>query len=240
VSLHDVAPATWPACQHLLRAVEAVAPVPLTLLVVPNYRRGGDGGASFRRALEQRLARGDELALHGYVHRDEAPAPVGWGEWLRRRWYTAGEGEFAALDEAAVRARLEAGRDWFARRDWPLAGFVAPAWLMNRPTWEWLRGSGLCYTTTLRAFHRLADGRELPAQSLVYSVRGRWRRQLSRTWNANLARRLRTAPLLRLSLHPADADHPSVLAHWQRLLADALHDREPMTKARFCRRWSRD
>jgi len=238
VSLHDVAPATWPACQQLLRAVEAVAPIPLTLLVVPNYRRRGDGDASFRRALSRRLDRGDELALHGYVHRDEGPPPRGPGDWLRRRWYTAGEGEFAALDRASTHERLEAGRRWFAQNDWPLAGFVAPGWLMNEPTWAWLRASGLRYATTLRALHRLDELRCLPAQSLVYSVRGAWRRGLSRAWNAHLDRHLRAEPLLRLSLHPADAAFPRVVAHWQGLIARALHDREPLTKAGFCVRWS--
>ena len=34
VSIHDVAPATWPDCQRVIAAVHAVAPIPLTLLVL--------------------------------------------------------------------------------------------------------------------------------------------------------------------------------------------------------------
>lgn len=240
LSIHDVAPSTWPACARLLAAVESVATVPVTLLVVPHYHRRDDGGAAFRRTLEQRLARGDELALHGYFHLDDGPPPRHWRERLLRTGYTAGEGEFSAMGAQAVRERLEAGRAWFAQRDWPLSGFVAPAWLMNAPTWAYLRGSGLRYTTTLRAFHRLEDGARVRAQSLVYSVRGRWRRDLSRLWNTALLQRQRRAPLLRLSLHPADARYPEVVRHWQRLLARALTEgRVAMTKADFCRTWPR-
>lgn len=235
LSLHDVAPSTWPACQRLLAAIEAVADVPVTLLVVPRYHRRDDGGPAFRRVLEQRLAHGDELALHGYYHLDDGPPARHWREHLLRAGYTAGEGEFSALGAPDVRKRLEAGRRWFAQRDWPLAGFVAPAWLMNAPTWAYLRSSGLRYTTTLHGFHRLEDGALIPAHSLVYSVRGRWRRGLSRLWNTALLQRQRRAPLLRLSLHPADARYPEVVRHWQHLLARALAGgRTAMTKASFC------
>lgn len=234
VSIHDVAPSTWPACKRLLAAIEAVAPVPVTLLVAPAYHRKGDGGPSFHSALERRLARGDELALHGYFHLDEGPPSRGLRERLLRSWYTAGEGEFAALDFGAVRERLEAGQRWFTCHSWPLSGFVAPAWLMSAPTWAFLRTSGLRYTTTLRAFHTLDEGGCVSSQTLVYSVRSAWRRCASYGWNAYLARRLRGAPLLRLSLHPADVHHPRVIRHWQRLLGMALTDRTPMTKAAFC------
>lgn len=51
VSVHDVAPSTWPACVALIDAVRAVADVPLTLLVVPRFHdnawseeSGGDSG----------------------------------------------------------------------------------------------------------------------------------------------------------------------------------------------------
>jgi hypothetical protein len=43
-----------------------------------------------------------------------------------------------------------------------------------------------------------------------------------------LARRTHQAPLLRLELHPADADHPAVLRCWTQLLSDALRTRVPL------------
>lgn len=265
--------------------------MPLTLLVVPHYHHGNSGDGRFRAALDQRLALGDELALHGYFHLDEGPRPRPGRDWLRRRWYTAGEGEFAALDSSAAWLRLEAGLRWFAQRDWPVHGFVAPAWLLSPGSWTALRSLPFRYTTRLRHFHLLSgptppsgldlngdsgqasvygavpatetspstasphharpDGPPLPhasaqtahgglgfdapdtlhSQSLVYSVRSEWRRRVSRHWNEVVYRKLEQAPLLRLSLHPADAAWPEVVAHWQTLLARALDaGREPLTK----------
>ena len=37
VSVHDVAPHTWPECEYLLQSIRQAAPIPVTLLVVPAY-----------------------------------------------------------------------------------------------------------------------------------------------------------------------------------------------------------
>ena len=60
------------------------------------------------------------------------------------------------------------------------------------------------------------------------STRSGWRRGLSLVWNGSLAWRQRNAPVLRLELHPQDADHPSVLRCWSRMLATALRTRQPL------------
>jgi len=44
---------------------------------------------------------------------------------------TPGEGEFWALSEREATRRIEAGVAWFRAQGWPLAGFVAPAWLLG-------------------------------------------------------------------------------------------------------------
>jgi len=66
VSVHDVAPATWTQCERLLGMLDAIGPLPVTLLVVPDFHRAGavDTSAAFIRAIKARLARGDEVALH--------------------------------------------------------------------------------------------------------------------------------------------------------------------------------
>lgn len=232
--LHDVAPATWPACEALLRMIDGCGQVPVTLLVVPDYHhRGGiEADARFRRAIEARLARGDELALHGFHHIDDtAAAPRGPLQWLTRRVYTASEGEFAALEENAAEALLGRGLAIFDALGWPVAGFVAPAWLMSDGTRAALTRSGLQYTSTRTALYRLPDWRQTGHPSLVWSVRSAWRRAASRVVNDIQHRRLRHAPLLRLGLHPADAPHPAAVAYWQRTLQQALVDRRPMTKS---------
>jgi predicted deacetylase len=240
VSIHDVAPATWRDCAQLLEALAPLAPLPLTLLVVPDYHGGGAAlPAWYRHALERRLELGDELALHGWRHLDEGPPPAGWAERARRRLYTAGEGEFAAVPAATAERLLKAGRAWFAAQGWPLAGFVAPAWLLGPGAWAALAEPPpgvprFAYTTTLNGFHALAPRRSVAAPCLVYSTRSGLRRAASLAWNA--LPRGRSAPLLRLALHPADARHPALLRQAVSRLETLLAEREAMTKAQFAAR----
>src|SRR5476651_1723068 len=88
--LHDVAPETWPDYQPFVAAVDALGDIPITWLVVPDFhkRNALDADARFRRVLHDRLARGDELALHGYYHCDDGPAPSTPRDYFMRRTYT--------------------------------------------------------------------------------------------------------------------------------------------------------
>jgi predicted deacetylase len=214
--------------------VHEIAPVPLTWLAVPRYH-GAPRDAAFEAALGERLAHGDELALHGWCHRDEATATGVFDRW-RRTVYTAGEGEFAALPRAEAARRLRDGRAWFEAQGWPLHGFVAPAWLTSAGTWAALDELGFGYTCTLSRLVALPSRRSLHAQSLVYSTRAAWRRALSLGWNAAVARVERSRPLLRLELHPSDAEHAAVRRSWMRLLAAALREREAVTLSQAVRR----
>jgi predicted deacetylase len=241
VSIHDVAPATWPDCLRLWRALRAVADIPLTWLVVPCYH-GRCGGAppcampAYETALEQVLAQGHELALHGYTHLDHGPPPRTLSEAYWRRVFTQSEGEFAALSVRQAQHRLDLGIACFARRGWPLYGFVAPAWLLSDGAWAALRNSRFVYTTTLRHFHLLRERPlALPATSLMYSTRNAAGRLLSPVAVSAAAQRT-TAPLVRLSLHPRDARHPALLRHLQRTVAALLTTHAPLTKADFAKR----
>lgn len=217
----------------ILDALKEVAPIPVTLLVVPDYHHQGriDQDAAFVRAIDQCLAVGHELALHGFYHLDDArSARTPWGN-LKRQVYTAGEGEFAALARDVACERLGAGLQIFKELGWPSPGFVAPAWLMGAGSWEALVQLPFEYTTTLKGLYALPSRRFIPSQSLVYSVRSGWRIWMSRRWNPYLYGRLEQNPILRLSLHPADAAHPQVMRDWQDFLVRALNSREPMTKS---------
>jgi predicted deacetylase len=230
VVLHDVAPATLPACDRMLRAIEEVScDVPLTLLAVPRYHCDPPS-AFFGDWLRARSARGDEVALHGYTHLDDG-VPHGFVDRLRRRHYTRGEGEFADLPITEAMRRLTAGVRWFARERLMLRGFVAPAWLMSPGTWEALRWLDLSYACTLRRLVLVPERRHITSQSLVYSSSSRWRRQASLAWNAAVAVMERKNPLLRFELHPQDADHPSVRRSWQHLLETQLEERRAVVLA---------
>ena len=237
VSIHDVAPATWTECSMLLDAVADVADIALTLLVVPAYHGAMETVPSFDHELERRIARGDELALHGYTHLDTGPPARGWREAYARRVYTSGEGEFAALAAEEAAERLELGMQWFARRGWTLRGFVAPAWLLGAGGWQALHRSPLLYTTTWRRFHLLRHRQSLHAPSLVYSSRNAWGRALSRqavSWTSLMQRE---SPLVRLSLHPRDVHDRATILHFQKLLEQLLRQRQATTKAGYAEAW---
>ncbi len=234
VAIHDVAPHTWRQCERWLDAIHAVADIPVSLLVVPHYHRHPVRNQAFYECqLEERLAHGDELVLHGYTHLDEGPARSGWVDKFVRHVYTRDEGEFYAIDADESRTRIELGLEWFARRHWPVAGFVAPAWLLGQGAWDALRDFPFAYTTTLRRMFLLPERRALPSPCLVYSVGNRWRRGFSYTRNTMLENLAGDAPMMRLALHPNDVHHPGVVRRSQLIIERMLTSRQAMTKRAF-------
>ena len=233
IAIHDVAPATWPACEVLLHLVQRLGAPPATLLVVPDYHRRGsvERDLSFIRAIDQRSARGDEIALHGYHHVDDGPAPHSPGEWLTRRVLTASEGEFASLTEHEAAIRIDAGLRMFGRLGWNVAGFVAPAWLLGDGARAALAKTRVRYTSTHAHLEVLEERRRIAAPAISASTRSSWRRWSSVQW-LRLARiALRDAPLVRVALHPADVGDMRVLDAWRGLLAALLAERVALTKS---------
>lgn len=230
--LHDVAPSTWADYQPFVEAVDALGDVPMTWLVVPDFHRHDalDANPAFRRVLDARVARGDELALHGYYHDDQEPMPNIPRDWFMRRVYTH-EGEFYRLSREAALARLHAGLEMFQRYDWPVQGFVAPAWLMSDGTRQALRELPLSYTSDPQHLYRLPDFSAIAAPGLVWSARSAWRRGLSKILSDQREQRWREASVIRLGLHPVDMRHRFSRDYWlhtlQRLLAEG---RVPLTK----------
>jgi predicted deacetylase len=234
IEIHDVAPATWSLCKPLLALVDEFGEVPVTLLAVPNYHDTGgfDRNPGLVRSLQRRIGRGDEIALHGYFHRDDAPAPHTPIDWVKRRVLTAGEGEFSAISRDEAAHRVWQGWSELNRLFAPVRGFVAPAWLCGRDVWDALHESPLEYAATRNALVMLEDLRSIPAPVITASSRSRWRRGLSRVWLRTLSKVTAGSQLLRVALHPADSVHDDVLDDWRRLLRVLLADREPLTKAR--------
>ncbi|VVO84156.1 hypothetical protein PS838_01965 [Pseudomonas fluorescens] len=233
--LHDVAPQTWADYQPFVAAVDALGVVPMTWLVVPDFHKHNnlDAHPEFRRMLTGRVIRGDELALHGYFHCDEGPRPSTPRDWFMRRIYTH-EGEFYSLSQDAALARLHAGIEVFRRYDWPLAGFVAPAWLMSEGTRQALRQLPLSYTSDPQHLYRLPDFTAVDAPGLVWSARSAWRRGLSKLLSEQRERRWQQASVIRLGLHPVDMRHEFSRHYWLQTLKRLLDEgRIPMTKAHW-------
>ena len=231
--LHDVAPQTWADYQPFVEAVDAMGAVPMTWLVVPDFHKHNDLHAHprFRHVLDSRVERGDELALHGYFHCDEGPSPGTPREWFMRRIYTH-EGEFSSLSRDAALARLRAGIEVFQRYDWPLEGFVAPAWLMSDGTRQALRQLPLRYTSDPQHLYRLPVFTAVDAPGLVWSARSAWRRSVSKLLSDRREQRWRQAPVIRLGLHPVDMRHEFSRNYWLQTLRRLLDQgRRPLTKA---------
>lgn len=237
VSIHDVAPANWPACLRLLQALRAVDDVPVSLLLVPAYHGQLERVDTYDKMLERLLGQGHELVLHGYQHRDSGPPPRHWRERFTRQVLTEGEGEFAAIDAPQARQLLGQGLAWFARRRWPVHGFVAPAWLMGPGAWQAVQEFAFDYTTTRSHFHLLRPHLARRAPSLVFASRNMLGRMVSLPWTAMLARAARQAPLVRLCLHPRDAQSPLLVRQAQALLATMLLTHQPLTKHAYALRW---
>ena len=236
--LHDVAPETWPDYAPFVAAVDALGQIPVSWLVVPDFHRRNplDAHPDFRRMLDGRLARGDELILHGCYHADEAPFPRTPRDWFMRRIYTH-EGEFYALTREESAQRLSKGIQLFERNHWPLHGFVAPAWLLGPGARHALRETNLTYTSDPGHFYLLPDYQAVEAPGLVWSARSAWRRGMSRLVSEKMLARHRQAPVLRLGLHPVDMRHEFSRQYWLTLLTRLLEEgRRPSTKIDWLRR----
>lgn len=239
IALHDVAPATWPECSALLAMLGGVGELPLTLLVVPEYHHGerADRSPEFVRGVDEVVAAGGEVALHGYYHLDESPRPRTISTWLQRRVLTDREGEFAALSATEAASRIERGRAVLAECGWNVTGFVPPAWLASEGTRAALRGSSLSYTSSHLTLERLTDGARIRAPSISASARTAWRRSVSRAWFATMATANAKMPLLRVALHPIDAHYPAMIERWHDLIERLLADRTALTKCQALERF---
>jgi predicted deacetylase len=239
--LHDVAPSTWADYQPFVEAVDALGNVPVTWLVVPDFHRNNalDDHPQFCRMLDERVARGDELALHGFFHDDLGPAPTSPRDWFLRRVYTH-EGEFYQLSREAALACLRAGIELFQHYQWPLHGFVAPAWLMSDGTRQALSELPLRYTSDPQHLYHLPDFTRIDAPGLVWSARSAWRRGVSKMLSDQRQHAWRDAPVIRLGLHPVDMRHRFSRDYWLQTLTNLLAEgRVPMTKSDWITRQRR-
>ena len=214
MALHDISPATWDDYRPFVEEMDA-RDVRMTWLVVPDFHHRSPTfeDPKFLALLESRLARGDELVLHGFYHCDDGPAPRSAREYFMRRLYTY-EGEFYGLDHSSAKARLEEGISLFERQGWPLHGFVAPAWLMSQATRHALSNLPLRYTTDTKGFYHLPHFEHVPVPTLCWSARAKWRRGMSYVVNTLSERRYSKGQALRLGLHPVDMRHDISRRYW--------------------------
>ena len=106
-SIHDVGPRFAPQVDALAERLDRhLGAARFAMLVVPDHWDAAPlaADALYARRLRAWADAGVEMFVHGWSHRD--PAPAGFA----RRHMTAGEGEFAALGRAEARARMVRAR----------------------------------------------------------------------------------------------------------------------------------
>lgn len=228
VSIHDVAPPFLDQVRALRDRLRAWGVDAATLLAVPDHhgRAPLEGCPRTAAWLRARADHGDEIALHGVVHRQDAPA-ARRRDRLRAALLTAGEGEMLG-DGAAAPARLAWARarleELIERR---VTGFVAPAWLEPAGLAATLTTLGFAWHETALAVERLASPRgprrRVRAPVIGFATRSRWRERAAVAWAAaltapvdQLARR-RVAPA-RVALHPGDLGSAAVMAAAERAI----------------------
>jgi predicted deacetylase len=228
VSVHDVSPLTREATDRMLSDLGAAGVGVTSLLVVPDHHHKADidEDPGFLAWLREKQAAGHEIVLHGFYHLRAPCADDSPGRRLVTQHYTAGEGEFYDLDYEEARERMEDGREMLTGAGLDVVGFIAPAWLLGEEAEKAARNLGFAYTTRLGGVLDLRSGEWTRSQSLVYSPRSAWRRNVSLAWNAFLSARLRKNPLARLGLHPPDWRYDKIRIQALRLAEQLAKDRK--------------
>lgn len=226
VSIHDVTPAREPGVTRLweLCASRGITPA---LFVVPNWHGQWplEEHPRFINWLRAGAGEGAEIVLHGERH-DE----VGSNRRLRdrvRAWgKTAGEGEFLILDAIAAGARLTRGLTRLRELGLQPTGFVPPAWLARRATYEAAAAAGLVFSEDDRSIRLLRTGRRIRSPVVRWSTR-----TTARAWGSVAVATARwvlqkKSRWPRIAFHPQDLDHAATVASI-RLTLDRWLGRHP-------------
>jgi uncharacterized protein len=210
-SIHDVGPKFEGQIDILADRLERhVGTAKFAMLVVPDHWDEAPLSAApaFQAKLRRWADAGVEMFLHGWRHRDDAPA-----KGFAQKHMTAGEGEFSALSAAEASARIADGRkiveDAIGR---PVAGFIAPAWLYSSGALDAVRDAGFALAEDHMKVWVPSTGRVLargPVITWASRSPGRIRSSLTVAAVARLIPR--ALPTARIAVHPGDVTVPALL-----------------------------
>jgi predicted deacetylase len=205
VSVHDVAPVTADQTRRWCADADALG-IPVSLLVIPGPWRGASlaDEPGYADVLRDRIARGDELVMHGWAHR---AGPEGsWPRRLAGRIVARGAAEFGALDEAQAADRLMRGRAVLTELGLTADGFTPPGWLASAAANRALRQAGFRYTTSHFGVLDLRSGRMRRGFALSHRPGGTG----ERLGAAAMVRWAGHGGLVRIALHPDDLGRPGL------------------------------
>ena len=226
-SIHDVAPRFEREIEGLVDLLAPHVGNRVALLVVPNHWDQSPilSGSPFARRLRGWAESGFEIFLHGFYHRDLARHDR-VSDRLRSRWMTAGEGEFLSLTRDEATARIRAGQALLEDvTGFPIAGFVAPAWLYGRGAVEALAECEVPIAEDHFSIWSPRSGAVL-SRSPVITWASRTRMRLRSSLMAAAALRRLPVRDLRIGVHPADCRSPRLLSSIETTLRVAARHRQ--------------
>ena len=171
VSIHDVMPETLDRVFEIFLRLEQSGLLPVTLLVVP----GRDWRPEDITRLRSLVARGAELAGHGWVH--EVERVSGFGHRLHSALISKRVAEHLALDGSGCIELMQRCHDWFADQDLPLPTlYVPPAWAMGPVPRSALPDLPFVQFETLAGVYDIEASRLYRLPLLGFEVDSRWQR----------------------------------------------------------------
>jgi predicted deacetylase len=231
IEIHDVSPAHREEIGIIFRALERSGISPTALLVVPAYldAQGQSWDLYEHRDLVEWLQRqqenGVEIIQHGLTHRAPGPPPPGIDNAFMHNFFARGLAEFAHLDRAEAKRRLQAGSRILSDCGLYARGFIAPAWQQSEEALQSVRDEGYSFTAFLNKVLPLQNGHgRVLSPVLTFDAVSPLIDYPKRAVMRALEAACVMVPLVRVALHPTDP-----LDHIINRIRTLLHHRRPVT-----------
>lgn len=220
ICLHDVTPFHMARLEKAESLFRELGLEKVTYLLIPHYHGRHLSSESPRFINWCRAGRAFRIQwhLHGFHHLEADPVGISGrlspGDRWKRKYLTAGEGEFLSLEPARMRDKLHAGRDIFrACLNMEPPGFVAPAWLFNAGLPAVLNAQGIRYTEDHHRLYDLNSGRSLSSPVITWATRTPVHKYGSLLVCPVLSLLWKNESVLRVAMHPFDFDHAETVAN---------------------------
>ncbi len=224
ISLHDITPFHSVRIKKAEKLFSEWGIQKITYLFIPQYHGSylASESPDFIKDCHSPHPFEVQWYLHGYHHLEKLASisgpnslPINTAQdFWKRKFLTAGEGEFLSLDVKAMDEKLTQGLAEFRKclQQEP-KGFIAPAWLFNEGLFEALAKMNLAFTEDHRKIYRIENHRSLPSPVITWATRTILRKYGSLIVCPALSLLTARDPILRVAMHPFDFDHPETVAN---------------------------